>query len=68
MRRDDEVLITSYNPPLRGRVADIYTVPTRNIYEDDLTKKYPNGVPMVEVILEHSGKLRAFVIDVVKKV
>ena len=68
MRRDDKVLVTSYNPPLEGRVADTYIVPIRNIYEQELLKKYPNGVPMVEVIIESSGKLQAYVQDVVKKV
>lgn len=68
MKRDDKVLITSYDPPIEGRVADSYIVPIQNIYEKVLIDKYPDGVPMVEVIIESSGKLETYVKDVVKKV
>jgi hypothetical protein len=67
MRRNDNVLVTAYNPPLNGKVADTYKIPTRNIQDPRLVKQYPNGVPMVEVILEN-GKLQVFVEDVVKVV
>ena len=67
MRRNDNVLVTAYNPPLKGKVADAYKIPTRNIQDPRLTKQYPDGVPMVEVILEN-GKLQVFVEDVVEVV
>lgn len=65
MKKNQNVLINGYNPPLKGRVADTYTVPIRNIQDTRLIKQYPNGVPMVEVILEN-GKLQVFVEDVVE--
>jgi hypothetical protein len=67
LKRDDKVYVVSYNPPLEGRVADTYTVPTRNIQDQRLITRYPNGVPMVEVILESNGRLQAFVEDMIRK-
>ncbi len=67
IRRNDNVLINSYNPPVKGRVMDKYIVPIQNIYEIDLKRKYPDGVPMVEVVLEN-GKLQTFVEDVLSKI
>ena len=66
MKRNDPVKVTSYNPPLDGRVADRYIIPIRNIQDQRLIDKYPKGVPMVEVILD-SGKLQVYVEEVVKK-
>jgi hypothetical protein len=66
IRRNDNVLINSYNPPIKGRVVDMYTVPLQNIYETELKRKYPEGVPMAEVVLEN-GKLQTFVQDVLTK-
>ncbi len=67
MRRDDRVQIKGQVPPMQGRVADVYKVPTRNIQDPRLIKEYPDGVPMVEVILDN-GKLHAFVENVVERV
>jgi hypothetical protein len=67
MRRDDRVQIKGQTPPTQGKVADTYIVPTRNIQDPTLIKLYPDGVPMVEVILD-SGKLHAFVESVVEKI
>ena len=67
MRKDDKVLIRAYNPPLEGKVAGMYTIPTRNIQDQRLISKYPNGVPMVEVFL-NNGKLQVFVKDMVEAI
>jgi hypothetical protein len=67
MRRDDRVQIKGQTPPMLGKVADVYKVPTRNIQDDRLAKQYPDGVPMVEVILDN-GKLHAFVENVVERI
>ncbi len=65
MKKNDKVLIRAYNPPLKGKVADAYKIPTRNIQDQRLIRKYPDGVPMVEVILDN-GKLQVFVKDMVE--
>jgi hypothetical protein len=67
MKRDDRVQIKGQTPPMQGKVADTYKVPTRNIQDPRLIKQYPDGVPMVEVILDN-GKLHAFVQDAVEKI
>ena len=67
MRRDDRVQIKGQTPPMQGKVADVYNVPIRNIQDARLIKQYPNGVPMIEVILDN-GKLHAFVENVVEKI
>lgn len=67
LKRNDNVLVTSYNPPIKGRIADMYNVPSAHIQDPILWKKYPDGVPMIEVIIEGSGKLQVFVKDVVVK-
>ena len=65
-RLNDNVLITSYNPPLEGRVVDMYEVDSMSVADETLKRKYPNAIPIFEVILK-DGKLRPFVKDVVKK-
>tara|TARA_R110002012_G_scaffold301969_2_gene502641 strand:+ start:346 stop:549 length:204 start_codon:yes stop_codon:yes gene_type:complete len=67
MKKNDNVLVKGYNPPLKGRVADRYIIPIRNIQDPRLIKIHPNGVPMVEVILEN-GKLQVFVEDLLEVV
>ena len=65
-RIDDNVLITSFNPPLKGRVMDMYEVASHMIPDPTLKSMYPDMVPIFEIIME-DGKLRSFVKDVVKK-
>lgn len=65
-RINDNVLITSYNPPLKGRVFDMYEVESHMIPDETLKSMYPKMVPIFEVMME-DGKLRSFVKDVVKK-
>ena len=65
-RLNDNVLITSYNPPLEGRVVDMYEVDSMSVTDETLRRKYPKVIPIFEVIL-NDGKLRPFVKDVVKK-
>ena len=66
-RINDNVLITSFNPPLKGKVMDMYEVEPTMISDESLKKQYPKGVPVFEIFLEENGKLRSFVKDVVKK-
>ena len=61
-----QVLITTYNPPLKAKVVDMYEIESTMIPDSNLQKLYPKMVPIFEVILE-DGKLRSFVKDVVKK-
>ena len=63
---NQQVLITTYNPPLKGKVVDMYEIDSMMVADDDLRRKYPKMVPIFEVVLE-DGKLRSFVKDVVKK-
>lgn len=68
-KRGDEVLITTYNPPVKATVADTYELPFEQIpmTEDNVLKKYMGKkVPIVEVFIE--GRIFSFVKDVVKKV
>ena len=64
----DKVQVTSYNPPMMGKVVDMYELDPMMVSEGELKRKYPKGVPVFEVILEENGRLRSFVKDVVKKV
>jgi hypothetical protein len=66
-RINDNVLITSFNPPLKGRVMDMYEIDSMMVPDESLRKMYPNNVPVFEIMLEGEGKLRTFVKDVVKK-
>jgi len=67
-RIGDEVLVTTYNPPVKGTIADMYMLPFEQVpmTESRMIQKY-NGkdVPIIEVFVE--GKLRSFVSEVVKK-
>ncbi len=68
-RVDDQVLIMTYNPPIKGTVADTYYLPFEQVPMTDkgLIQKYiGKNVPIVEVFVE--GKLRSFISEVVKKV
>jgi len=67
--RGEEVLITTYNPPMKVTVADTYELPLTQVPIDDknLINKYlGKNVPLVEVFID--GKVRAFISDVVKKI
>ena len=66
-RLNEEVLITSFNPPVKGKVMDMYELDPMMVNDEDLRKKYPKGIPVFEVVMEENGKLRSFVKDVVKK-
>jgi len=65
----EEVLITTYNPPMKVKIADMYELPFQQVPMDDISliKKY-NGknVPIIEVFID--GKVRSFISEVVKKV
>jgi hypothetical protein len=65
----EEVLITTYNPPMKAKIADMYELPFQQVPIDDISliRKY-NGknVPIIEVFIE--GKVRSFISEVVKKV
>jgi hypothetical protein len=67
-RLNEEVLITSFNPPIKAKVMDMYELDPTMVNDEDLRKKYPKGIPVFEVVMEENGKLRSFVKDVVKKV
>jgi len=67
-RLNEEVLITSFNPPIKAKVMDMYELDPMMIDDESLRKKYPKGIPVFEVVMEENGKLRSFVKDVVKKV
>lgn len=67
-RLNEEVLITSFNPPIKAKVMDMYELDPMMVNDEDLRKKYPKGIPVFEVVMEENGKLRSFVKDVVKKV
>lgn len=64
---NEEVLITSFNPPVKAKVMDMYELDPMMVDDEDLRRKYPKGIPVFEVVLEENGKLRSFVKDVVKK-
>lgn len=64
---NEEVLITSFNPPLKAKVMDMYELDPMMVDDQELKKKYPKGIPVFEVVLEENGKLSFFVKDVVKK-
>jgi hypothetical protein len=63
---NDNVLITSYDPPMKARVMDMYELESTMVPDEQLRRLYPEKVPVFEVVLE-DGKLRSFVKDVVKK-
>jgi hypothetical protein len=68
-RIGEEVLIVSYNPPVRAKVADMYELPFDQVPmtdKDAVNKYYDKNVPIFEVFMD--GQVRSFVADVVKKV
>lgn len=69
LKINDEVLITTYNPAMKGKVADMYYLPFEQVPmtdQDLINKYYGKNVPIVEVFVE--GKLLSFISEVVKKV
>jgi hypothetical protein len=67
-RLGEEVLITSYNPPIKAKIADMYELPFEQIPMTDkvITEKYyGKNIPIIEVFID--GKVRSFVKDVVIK-
>ena len=66
-RLNENVIITSFNPPMKGRIMDMYEIESSMIQDETLKKMYPKMVPIFEVMLEVGNKLRSFVKDVVKK-
>lgn len=66
-RINENVLITSFNPPVKAKIMDMYELDPKMIDDETLKAKYPKGIPVFEVVLEENGKLRSFVKDVVKK-
>jgi len=65
----EEVLITSFTPPAKAKIADMYELPYEQIPmtgDESLKKYYGKNVPIFEVFLE--GKVRSFVGDVVTKI
>lgn len=68
-KKEEEVLITSYNPPIKGRVADYYELPFEQVPMNDksLISKYRGKkVPIVEVFI--NGKLLSFIDEVIEKI
>jgi len=64
---NENVIITSFNPPMKGRIMDMYEIESSMVQDETLKKMYPKAVPIFEIMLEEGGKLRSFVKDVVKK-
>jgi hypothetical protein len=68
-RIGETVLVSGFNPPVKGKVMDMYELDPIMVNDDVLKRKYPEGIPVFEIVLDDSdGKLRSFVKDVVKKV
>jgi len=68
-RIGEEVLITSYTPPIKAKIADMYEIPFEQVPMTDpevVQKYYGKNVPVFEVFVD--GQVRSFVKDVVKKV
>lgn len=65
----EEVLITTYNPPMKATIADMYELPFEQVPMTDqnmINKYYGKKVPIIEVFID--GKVRSFVSEIVKKV
>ncbi len=65
----EEVLISSYNPPVKAKIADMYELPFEQVPMDNISliRKYRGkNVPVFEVFID--GKVRAFVKEVVSKI
>lgn len=68
-RIGEEVLITSYNPPVRAKIGDMYELPFEQVPMTDqnaINKYWGKNVPIFEVFID--GQIRSFVKDVVRKV
>jgi hypothetical protein len=65
----EEVLITTFNPPVKAKIADMYELPFQQVplTNENMVKKY-NGknVPIIEVFID--GKVRSFISEIVKKI
>ncbi len=58
----EEVMINSYNPPVKAKIADMYELPFEQVPMNNISliRKYQGKkVPVFEVFLD--GKVRAFV-------
>lgn len=67
-RIGEQVLITSYNPPIEAKIADMYELPFEQVPMTDkqvVEKYYGKNIPIIEVFID--GKVRSFVKDVVIK-
>lgn len=67
-RIGEEVLVTTYNPPVKARIADMYELPFDQVPMTDqkvINKYRGKMVPIIEVFLD--GKIRSFISEVVKK-
>jgi hypothetical protein len=67
-RIGEEVLITSYNPPVTAKIADMYELPFEQVPMTDqnaINKYHGKDVPLFEVFID--GHIRSFVKDVVSK-
>jgi hypothetical protein len=65
----EEVLVTTYNPPIKAKIADMYELPFEQVPMTDqkvINKYYGKMVPIIEVFID--GKVRSFIGEVVKKV
>jgi hypothetical protein len=65
----EEVLITTFNPPIKAKIADMYELPFKQvpITNEELVRKYSGkNVPIIEVFIE--GKVRSFISEIVKKI
>lgn len=64
----EEVLVTSYNPPVTAKIADMYELPFEQVPmtdKDAIRKYHGTNVPIFEVFID--GQVRSFVKDVVTK-
>lgn len=67
-RIGEEVVITSYNPPVTAKIADMYELPFDQVPMTDpvaIRKYHGKNVPIFEVFID--GQIRSFVKDVVTK-
>ena len=65
----EEVLITTFNPPIKAKIADMYELPFQQvpITNEELMRKYSGkDVPIIEVFID--GKVRSFFNENVKKI
>jgi hypothetical protein len=65
----EEVLITTFNPPIKAKIADMYELPFQQvpITNEELMRKYSGkDVPIIEVFID--GKVRSFISEIVKKI